>query len=137
MTRQIKINISEITETFDVYSLAASEKAKIIKAQADELEKADAKITRLRAENEKLREETRSKGERIGGYVNMLVKREAEIEKLRAALKPFADVAENDIGDDETDADIFRPITGRYNHAPLLTVGDLRTAAAALKETGK
>ena len=58
-----------------------------------------------------------------------------ENEKLRAALKPFADVAENDIGDDETDADIFRPITGRYNHAPLLTVGDLRTATAALKET--
>ena len=91
MTRQIKINISEITETFDVYSLAAAEKAKIIKAQADALKKADAKITRLRADNEKLREETRSKGERIGGYVNMLVKREAEIEKLRAALVFYAD----------------------------------------------
>ena len=112
---------------------------------------AAAEILRLRADNEKLRANftvladavraakeaasyNRHKNEHC---ISRILSLRADNEKLRAALKPFADVAENDIGDDETDADIFRPITGRYNHAPLLTVGDLRTAAAALKETGE
>lgn len=54
------------------------------------------------------------------------VKRQGE------ALEPFALVAEHDIGSDETDTDTFRPIG--HNRAPLLTVGDLRRARAALKE---
>jgi len=58
-----------------------------------------------------------------------------EINKLRAALKPFADVAENDICDSLTDADIFRPMTREYSRAEMLTCGHLRAAAAALKET--
>lgn len=57
----------------------------------------------------------------------------AEVERLREALKPFAAVAENDIGDSETDCDLFRPVTSRYAKAPLLTVGDFRQASAALK----
>lgn len=46
------------------------------------------------------------------------------------ALKPFALVAENDIGESEDDADVFRPIMGTVNYAPKLTVGDLRRAAS-------
>jgi hypothetical protein len=55
---------------------------------------------------------------------------------LLDALKPFAAVAQHDIGDDEADSDLFRPI--RHNHAPLLTVGHLRAALAAIaKATGE
>lgn len=46
------------------------------------------------------------------------------------ALEPFAEVAEHDIGEDEHDADRFRPMS-QHNHAPLLTVGDFRRARAA------
>lgn len=54
-----------------------------------------------------------------------------EISRLEDALGPFAAVAENDIGEDETDQDLFRPMD-RHNRAPRLTVGDLRAAQAAL-----
>ena len=57
----------------------------------------------------------------------------AEVETLRRALKPFALVAEKDIGCDEADTDKFRPYTGDLNLAPKLTVGHLRQARAALK----
>ena len=58
-----------------------------------------------------------------------------ECERLREALRPFARVAEHDIGDDETDGDRFLPIVDRrHARAPLLTGGDLRRALAALKE---
>ena len=56
----------------------------------------------------------------------------AEIERLRSALEPFADVAKHDIGSDETNADFFRPMSAKNARAPLLTVGDLRRARAAL-----
>ncbi len=59
----------------------------------------------------------------------------AEVEKLRTALQPFADVADNDICDSLTDDDIFRPITPEYSRAAVLCVGDLRAAAAAYRET--
>jgi hypothetical protein len=49
---------------------------------------------------------------------------------LREALEPFAAVAEHDIGEGEADIDLFRPMN--HNRAPLLTVGDLRRALAAL-----
>lgn len=52
------------------------------------------------------------------------------VKEMEEALAPFASVAEHDIGDDETDADQFRPIQSNYNRAPKLTVGDLRRAAA-------
>ncbi len=64
-----------------------------------------------------------------------LVESRAECERLREALRPFARVAEHDIGDDETDGDRFLPIVDRrHARAPLLTWGDLRRALAALKE---
>lgn len=52
------------------------------------------------------------------------------IAELEEALRPFASVAENDIGTDETDADTFRPMS-RHNRAPSLMVGDLRRASRA------
>ena len=58
---------------------------------------------------------------------------EAKVAKLREVLRPFGDVAEHDIGDDETEADMFRPTL--CNHAPRLSVGDLRRARAVLQET--
>ena len=57
----------------------------------------------------------------------------ARIVELEAALEPFADVAAHDISDDEADEDIFRPMsTQKIAVAPLLTVGHLRAARAAL-----
>ena len=59
--------------------------------------------------------------------------RRAEVEE---ALKPFALVAEHDIGSDEADRDIFRPMLA-HNHAPRLSVGDIRRARAALNQETK
>lgn len=59
-----------------------------------------------------------------------------ENRRLREALQPFADVAEHDIGSDEADCDVFRPMFGA-NRAPYLTVSDLRRARAALSSTGE
>ena len=57
---------------------------------------------------------------------------QARVEALEAGHRPYADVAERDIGDDEADADIFRPMT-RYNRAGRITVGDLRRSRALLE----
>lgn len=51
---------------------------------------------------------------------------------LLAALEVFAAVAEHDIGDDEVDSDLFRPMTAKHARAKLITVGDLRAARAAI-----
>jgi hypothetical protein len=52
--------------------------------------------------------------------------------ELVEALRPFAAVAESDIGIDETDDDQFQPI--HHHRAPLITVGDMRRARAALSK---
>ena len=70
-----------------------------------------------------------------------LTELEAEVSRLRErekvmveALRPFAEVAKKDIGDDEANADTFKPFTNpRLACAALLTVGDLRRAAAAME----
>ena len=72
-----------------------------------------AEITRLRAERAALR---------------------ARVETLEDVLKPFALVAERDIGESEDDVDTFRPMSREHAAAPLLTVGDLRAARTAHKE---
>jgi len=48
------------------------------------------------------------------------------------ALAPFAAVAEHDIGESESDTDLFRPMSTRHARAPLLTFGDLRRAKAII-----
>lgn len=61
----------------------------------------------------------------------------ADVERKDKALAPFDAVAERDIGDDETDADFFRPMSN-HNRAPRLTVGDFRRARTARNpEEGK
>ena len=57
---------------------------------------------------------------------------ETRIATLEAALVPFAEAAENDIGAHERD-DAFYSVAGRIS-VPPITIGDLRRAAAALKE---
>lgn len=99
-------------------------------------EEAVSEIRRLRAENEKLRENNdylRSEKERLGKDVyNLIVKKDearAENEKLRAALKPFVKT----LAWNCTDAD---PDDVCIDHEGALSIGDLRAAAAALKESG-
>ena len=48
------------------------------------------------------------------------------------ALAPFAAVAEHDIGESESDTDLFRPMSAKHARAPLLTVGDLRRAGTII-----
>ena len=55
-----------------------------------------------------------------------------ENEMLREALRPFAQVAEYDIGSDEADGDTCRPMDARYANAEPIKVGHLRRAFAAL-----
>ncbi len=55
------------------------------------------------------------------------------IAALEAVLEPLAAIADCDIGHDETDNDLYRPMQ-RHNKAPLLTVGHLRKARAVLRD---
>lgn len=57
------------------------------------------------------------------------------IELLIRALEPFAKIAGHDIGEDEADTDLFRPMS-RFNRVPPLTVGDLRRAYSILQLVG-
>lgn len=58
---------------------------------------------------------------------------EAQRDEALKALEPFALVAEHDIGEDETDDDIFWPISNaRYSMSGRLRVGHLRAARRAL-----
>lgn len=59
----------------------------------------------------------------------------AEARGIVEALRPFASVAEHDIGDDEADTDLFRPMH-KHNKAQSLTVGDMRRALSALRANG-
>ena len=54
------------------------------------------------------------------------------LEEAEGALEPFALVAEYDIGDSESDEDIFRPMDGRNSIAGLVRVGHLRAARRTL-----
>lgn len=86
-------------------------------------------IERLRAENVRLKD--------LANTISSSdLARQKRVKALEAALVPFACVAENDIAEDESDRDIFRPMRSGHNRAALLKVGDLRRAAAILAETG-
>lgn len=61
----------------------------------------------------------------------------AKLEEAKQALKPFAEVANKDVGMDEGDSDMYRPMSPRNARAPLLTVGDLRRAARLITEPVK
>ena len=93
----------------------------------------------------------------LGGFFNpelmdpetvrdMVIDARDELKALRAALaeakgalEPFVNVAANDIGESETDEELFQPMSARNARAKRITVGDLRTAAtvfAKLREVG-
>ena len=56
---------------------------------------------------------------------------ERERDAARAALRPFAMVAEHDIGDSEHDNDLYVGNGGKYNRAPSLYVRHFRAALTA------
>ena len=61
---------------------------------------------------------------------------EQRLKEAVKVLEPFAHVAQLDIGEDEFDDDVFRPMSGQYARAELINVGHLRAARAFIKETG-
>ena len=58
---------------------------------------------------------------------------ERERDEVVTALEPFADVARQDIGDDEADEEYFQPMK-QHNRAERLRVGHLRTARTTLQQ---
>ena len=58
---------------------------------------------------------------------------QARVAALEEALEPFAEVAELDVGESESDNDIFRQMDAKYCQAPQITVGDLRRTRALLR----
>lgn len=64
----------------------------------------------------------------IADLAARLAKAERALEEAERVIKPFAATAEHDIGESETDDDMFRPMLA-YNRAPRLTVGHLRAAS--------
>jgi hypothetical protein len=112
----------------------------LIERHAAQIETLSARL----AECERERDEARATIDTIDGLLNttalcaeIITKQRdearARIEALEKALKPFAEVAENDIGDDEADTDRFLPMRAR-NLAPTLTVGMFRAARAAFNK---
>jgi DNA-binding MarR family transcriptional regulator len=55
-----------------------------------------------------------------------------ELREVKKATVPFVETLEADIGSEEEDEDLFRPVARHTNCAPLLTVGHFRRLAAAL-----
>lgn len=57
---------------------------------------------------------------------------EARVKELEAALKPFAEIVEKDIGPDENDDDFYQPMPLRYARAEPIKIVHLKDALAAL-----
>lgn len=62
---------------------------------------------------------------------------EARAAELEAALAPFADIAEWDISDAESDEDFYRPMDPRYAVGGVLRVKHFRRARATLDKGGR
>lgn len=95
-----------------------------------------AEIERKEAERVKLWNEVRDLKGSLDVHKAANGQLRKDLGEALEALKPFAAVAERDIGIDEADSDTFRPMQGVYNRAPLLAVGDLRKALALLSRKG-
>jgi hypothetical protein len=65
---------------------------------------------------------------------DLITAQAARIAELERALEPFAEIADWDIGDSESDTDIYRPMDPKYAVAGLLKVGNLRDALRALSK---
>lgn len=55
--------------------------------------------------------------------------------EILEAMRPVAEIVSKDIGEDESNADLFRNMYA-FNRAPLLTVGHLRAIAAVFTKLG-
>ena len=96
-------------------------------------------IVCLREENAKLLERINNLQEIVREDTKELLQYRAENEKLRAALKPFADEAEGfaPAWKDRPDPNEYAYPLYDKDDPPGFTIRDLRAAAAALKETGE
>jgi len=84
------------------------------------------------AENERKTRDIEVKARILSRMAKAITGIERERDEALEALRPFALVAEHDIGSDETDADIFQQ-PGHYHRAPRITVGDMRRARSVLE----
>ena len=64
----------------------------------------------------------------------LILSQAERIERLEEALNPFADVAEFDISEAESDGDIYRPMSHKYAVGGVLKVGDLRRTKQTMEE---
>ncbi|MBA3670387.1 MAG: hypothetical protein H0W71_10080 [Sphingomonas sp.] len=84
-------------------------------------------IERLSAESADLRAELITVYEIARRNDARAIAAEARLAEAVKALKPFAQIAEHDIGADEADQDTYRPMRSN-NRVPPVSVGDLRRA---------
>src|SRR5690606_8454206 len=103
----------------------------------DRAEAAEAEVSRLKPYEDELRKIAADVGESDDPFaawesieaINAEVARlKEELAEAHRVIEPFAEVAEWDIGESETNEDIFRPMDGRYAVVKRITVGDLRRA---------
>jgi len=114
------------------------------KREKDEyMAKQDAELARLRAECEELRGSVKSKQNCLDAALEGWNKANARIERLRAALRPFAVAMSGYDGkclkydSDECEVAVFMDYETPHcfdTAGEALTLGDLRRAAAALKD---
>lgn len=90
----------------------------------------DGDISDLRAENAKLLENLQQLYDGMSNSALEAYVSQEQVKKLQAALKPFADAAE-DLDEDAKDS--WR--IGEHWAAGNLTIGSLRAASAAIRET--
>lgn len=67
----------------------------------------------------------------VAAIIRRLEAAESKLAEAVKVLKPFADVADYDIGADEDDSDTFRPMIS-HNRAAKITVGNMRAARTFL-----
>ncbi len=94
-----------------------------------------AELTRLREEIEQYREAARGQLVVVNTASSRIKELESVVVKLREALKRFAEVAEWDIGDNESDSDTFHPMDPRYSVSGNISIGHLRRAHEVMEET--
>jgi hypothetical protein len=108
-----------------------------MRALADRLAEAESERDEMHKQNLGLCRQVAGQSE-IRAHINMLEARattaEARLKQAVDVMRPFAETAEHDIGDDETDGEKFTPMQGRLNRAPLITVGHMRAARNITKE---
>lgn len=120
----------DIVERLEIHAFVAD---KTQSGMAPLFEECLEEITRLRAENETLRRDVKTA---IMGDSAELQDVKRENEKLREALKPFASIETLFCDSDEMEFELwFLVKADGTNDNPKIKIGDLRAAAAAIKDT--